>query len=42
MHKDYEAWRQMDKSTKEARLLRKDMFEQSKGMNFPENIEKVR
>lgn len=42
MHKDYEAWRQMDKSTKEAQQLRKEMFEQSRGMNTPKNIEKVR
>ena len=27
MHKDYEVWRQMDKTTKEAQQLRKEMLE---------------
>lgn len=42
MHKEYEIWRMMDKSTEEAKKLRQDMFEQSHGMRIPDNINKVR
>ena len=42
MHKDYETWRKMDKSTEEAKKLRREMFEQSQNMKIPDGIEKVR
>lgn len=42
MHSDYEKWRLMDKTTKEAQELRKEMFEKSTGMTVPKDIERVR
>lgn len=42
MHSDYEKWRLMDKTSKEAQELRKSMFRQSIDMTVPRDIEKVR
>ena len=42
MHKDYEKWRLMDKSSYEAKELRKNMFKQSADMKEPYKIEEVR
>ncbi len=42
MHKDYESWRKLDPSSKEAIELRKKMFTQSQGMEVPADIERVK
>lgn len=42
MHKDYEAWRQLDPASPEAMALRRKMMGQSRGMEIPANIEEVR
>lgn len=42
MHKDYESWRKLDPSSKEAIELRKKMFTQSQGMEVPANIERAK
>lgn len=42
MHKDYESWRKLDPSSKEAIELRKKMLTQSQGMEVPADIERVK
>jgi hypothetical protein len=42
MHKDYEAWRLLSASSPEAIALRRNMMEQSRGMEIPVNIEEVK